>query len=164
MTRNAATISTRLFTLAASALSAQAPPRPRPPETYPMFLQAQYAGLKRNIIGSAEKMPAEHFSFKPSPDVRTYAQLAALNGTRGLTILNWSSETVASTGIGAPLLADGSVVQFTGTPEVYQFSAGALHHVTTYAALAALGGGSIPRIEQLPASYLAAYAVGAPIE
>ena len=74
MTPNAATISTLLFTLAASALSAQAPPRPRPPETYSMFLQAQYAGLKRNIIGSAEKMPAEHFSFKPSPDVRTYAQ------------------------------------------------------------------------------------------
>ena len=74
MTRNAATISTLLFTLAASALSAQAPPRPRPPETYSMFLQAQYAGLKRNIIGSAEKMPAEHFSFKPSPDVRTYAR------------------------------------------------------------------------------------------
>ena len=74
MTRNAATISTLLFTLAASALSAQAPPQPRPPETYSMFLQAQYAGLKRNIIGSAEKMPAEHFSFKPSPEVRTYAQ------------------------------------------------------------------------------------------
>ena len=74
MTRNAASIATLLFTIAASALSAQAPPRPRPPETYSMFLQAQYAGLERNIIGSAEKMPAEHFSFKPSPDVRTYAQ------------------------------------------------------------------------------------------
>ena len=45
MTRNAATISTLLFTLAASALSAQAPP-PRPPETYSMFLQAQYAGAQ----------------------------------------------------------------------------------------------------------------------
>ena len=82
MTRNAATISTLLFTLAASALSAQAPPRPRPPETYSMFLQAQYAGLKRNIIGSAEKMPAEHFSFKPSPDVRTYASNWATSSTR----------------------------------------------------------------------------------
>jgi len=74
MPRNAATISTLLFTIAASSLSAQAPPRPRPPETHSTFLQAQYAGLKRNIIGSAEGMPVEHFSFKPSPDVRTYAQ------------------------------------------------------------------------------------------
>ena len=74
MTRNTATVSTLFFALAASALSAQAPPQPRPPESYSMFLQAQYAGLKRNIIGSAEKMPAEHFSFKPSPEVRTYAQ------------------------------------------------------------------------------------------
>ena len=74
MTRNAATISTLLFAFAASSLSAQAPPRPRPPETYAMYLQGQYAGLKRNIIGSAEKMPAEHYSFKPSPGVRTYAE------------------------------------------------------------------------------------------
>ena len=74
MTRNAATISTLLLIIAASSLSAQAPPRPRPPETYSMFLQAQYAGLKRNIVASAEKMPVEHLSFKPSPDVRTYAQ------------------------------------------------------------------------------------------
>ena len=55
MTRNAATISTLLFTIAASSLSAQAPPHPRPPQTYSMFLQTQYAGLKRNIIGSAER-------------------------------------------------------------------------------------------------------------
>ena len=74
MMRNAGTISTLLFTIAASALSAQAPPQPRPPETYSMFLQGQYAGLKRNIIGSAEGMPVEHFSFKPSPEVRSYAE------------------------------------------------------------------------------------------
>jgi uncharacterized damage-inducible protein DinB len=50
---------------------------PRPPQTYPMFLQGQYATLKRNITGSAEKMPAEHFSFRPSPEVMTYAELIA---------------------------------------------------------------------------------------
>ena len=117
----------------------------------PFFIQAK---------GRAEVYVVEGGTLR---HVRTYAQLAALNGARALTILNWSSETVAATGIGAPLLADGSVVQFTAMPEVYQFSAGALHHVTTYAALSALGGGTIPRIEQLPASYLAAYTVGAPI-
>ena len=82
MTRNTATISTLLFTIAASSLSAQAPPQPRPPQTYAMFLQAQYAGLKRNIVGSAEKMPDEHFSFKPSPDVRTYGSNWATSSTR----------------------------------------------------------------------------------
>ena len=60
-------------TLAASTL-AQAPAQPRPPETLALFLQGQYAMLKRNITGSVEKMPAEHFSFRPTPDVRTYAE------------------------------------------------------------------------------------------
>lgn len=53
----------------------QAPAQPRPPQTYQAFLQGQYASIKRYIIGSAEKMPAEHFSFKPAPEVMTYAGL-----------------------------------------------------------------------------------------
>jgi uncharacterized damage-inducible protein DinB len=60
---------------AAVAVSAQAPPKPRPPQTYPMYLQGQYASIKRYIIGAAEKMPAEHFGFKPAPEVMSYAQL-----------------------------------------------------------------------------------------
>ena len=53
-----------LLILTASYLAAQspAPAQPRPPQTYPAFLQAQYASIKRYIIGSAEKMPAEHFA------------------------------------------------------------------------------------------------------
>jgi uncharacterized damage-inducible protein DinB len=50
---------------------------PRPPQTMTAFLQEQYATLKRNLMGSAEKMPAEHFSFRPTPEVRTYAELFA---------------------------------------------------------------------------------------
>src|SRR6266545_1120462 len=34
-----------------------------------------YEYYKRNIVGAAEKMPAEHFSFKPTPEVRSYAEL-----------------------------------------------------------------------------------------
>jgi uncharacterized damage-inducible protein DinB len=67
-----------LFTVlvvAAVCVSGQTAPEPRPPQTYPMHLQGQYASLKRYIIGAAEKMPAEHFAFKPVPDVMTYAQL-----------------------------------------------------------------------------------------
>jgi uncharacterized damage-inducible protein DinB len=63
--------------LLTSHLPAQspAPAQPRPPQTYPAFLQAQYASIKRYIIGSAEKMPAEHFAFKPAPEVMTYGGL-----------------------------------------------------------------------------------------
>lgn len=64
-----------MLTIDAAAVVAQAPPQPRPPQTFPMFLQGQYATLKRNFQGSAEKMPAEHFSFKPSPEVRSYGEL-----------------------------------------------------------------------------------------
>lgn len=59
----------------ATTLSAQAPAAPRPPNTFPRYLQGQYTTLKRNPTGSAEKMPAEHFAFKPTPEVRTYGQL-----------------------------------------------------------------------------------------
>jgi uncharacterized damage-inducible protein DinB len=62
-----------MLTTASVAAQSPAPAQPRPPQTYPAFLQDQYASLKRNIIGSAEKMPAEHFPFKPAPEVMTYA-------------------------------------------------------------------------------------------
>jgi uncharacterized damage-inducible protein DinB len=34
-----------------------------------------YNYTKRNLIGAAEKMPAEHFIFKPTPEVRTFAEI-----------------------------------------------------------------------------------------
>jgi uncharacterized damage-inducible protein DinB len=64
-----------MLVLTASSLAAQPPAPAQPPQTYPAFLQAQYASLKRYIIGSAEKMPAEHFPFRPAPEVMTYAGL-----------------------------------------------------------------------------------------
>jgi uncharacterized damage-inducible protein DinB len=64
-----------LLTVSSVAAQSPAPAQPRPPQTYPAFLQAQYASLKRNIVGSADKMPAEHFPFKPAPEVMTYAGL-----------------------------------------------------------------------------------------
>jgi uncharacterized damage-inducible protein DinB len=60
-----------LFT---AEISAQTP---RPPQTMAMFLQGQYATLKRNLTGAAEKMPAEHFTFRPTLEVRTYSELFA---------------------------------------------------------------------------------------
>ncbi len=36
---------------------------------------AGYTQIKTIILASADKMPAENFSFKPTPEVRTYAEL-----------------------------------------------------------------------------------------
>ena len=60
-----------MLAIAAVSVSGQAPP----PQTYPIYLQGQYASIKRYIIGAAEKMPAEHFAFKPAPEVMSYAQV-----------------------------------------------------------------------------------------
>jgi uncharacterized damage-inducible protein DinB len=72
-----------VLVMGASAASAQAPTppppqaaaKPRPPQSFPMYLQGQYDTLKRNIMGSAEKMPIEHFAFKPTPEVMSYGRL-----------------------------------------------------------------------------------------
>ena len=37
--------------------------------------QRGYAGLKANILKSADKMPAEDYSFRPTPEVRTFARV-----------------------------------------------------------------------------------------
>lgn len=34
-----------------------------------------YGNVKKFVLGSAEKMPEEHYSFQPTPDVRTFAAL-----------------------------------------------------------------------------------------
>ena len=64
-----------IVVVAVLPLTAQTPAEPRPPQTFPAYLQGQYATLKRNITGSADKMPAEHFAFKPAPEVMSYAEM-----------------------------------------------------------------------------------------
>lgn len=95
--------------------------------------------------------------------VRAYEDLIALNGNRPLRVLKWDQATIEAVGVGAPILADGSVVQFAGRGEVYLFEDGALRHVTAYAKLLELGGGRVPPIEPLPAEYFASYPVGTPL-
>jgi uncharacterized damage-inducible protein DinB len=58
-------------------------------------VQTAYARAKANILKSADKMPAEDFTYKPEPDVRTFARVlnhvteaqahicGAANGTEG---------------------------------------------------------------------------------
>jgi uncharacterized damage-inducible protein DinB len=38
-------------------------------------VQGAYARLKPNILKAAEKMPAEDYSYKPTPDIRTFARV-----------------------------------------------------------------------------------------
>ena len=38
-------------------------------------VQARYAAVKANILKSADNMPAEDYSFKPTPDIRTFARV-----------------------------------------------------------------------------------------
>lgn len=64
----------RILLLAATfalTLSAQAP------LSFIDELKGNYTGIKNNILSSAEKMPEEHYSFKPSPDVRDFGQEVA---------------------------------------------------------------------------------------
>ena len=56
-------------------------------------VQGRYTGVKGFILKSAENMPAENYSYKPTPDIRTFARVVnhvieaqnrscgALNGT-----------------------------------------------------------------------------------
>jgi hypothetical protein len=40
-------------------------------------LKQSYTGIKNNLTKMAEKMPEEHYSFKPTADIRTFGQLIA---------------------------------------------------------------------------------------
>jgi uncharacterized damage-inducible protein DinB len=62
-----------------SGVSAQ---QPAPPATLDVagFLKQQHINIKRNLIGSADRMPDADFHFKPqgtAPEVRTFGQILA---------------------------------------------------------------------------------------
>ena len=60
------------LTLAAGSMSAQAPATKDPISAGEKYL---YGMVKNNILRSAEKMPEENYSYKPTPDVRSFGQL-----------------------------------------------------------------------------------------
>lgn len=69
------------FVAAASAISFAQQSQPSAPaqNANPMSadLKAMYNGVKNNHIRMAEKMPEEHYGFKPTPEIRTFGQLVA---------------------------------------------------------------------------------------
>ena len=54
----------------ATATAAQAPATGPAAE-----VQRSYAAVKGNVLKSADKMPADAFSYKPEPDIRTFARV-----------------------------------------------------------------------------------------
>jgi hypothetical protein len=40
-------------------------------------IKQSYTGVKNNLLKAAEKMPEEGYSFKPTPDIRTFGALVA---------------------------------------------------------------------------------------
>jgi hypothetical protein len=40
-------------------------------------LKQMYTGVKNNLTRMAEKMPEENYSFKPTPDIRSFGELIA---------------------------------------------------------------------------------------
>lgn len=79
--------------LTTRAQSPAAPSTPRTASAPEKDVQRSYEGLKANILKSADKMPAEGYSFRPEPDIRSFARIlnhvteaqlrscGALNGT-----------------------------------------------------------------------------------
>jgi len=65
------------FCLMAMAPIAQAQSTTPTADPQAQTLKQFYNFNKRVIIASAEKMPAEHYGFKPTPKIRSYAELVA---------------------------------------------------------------------------------------
>ncbi|HET9834691.1 MAG TPA: DinB family protein [Vicinamibacterales bacterium] len=59
--------------LMSAVADAQGPPQG--PVGTAVAIQRNYAQLKNNITASAEKLPDADYSFKPTPDVRSFGQL-----------------------------------------------------------------------------------------
>ena len=60
------------FAFSLAVLHAQAPAPSAAAE-----IKQDYNGIKNNLLRSAQKMPEENYSFKPSPDVRSFGEEVA---------------------------------------------------------------------------------------
>ena len=100
-------LATALLSLSTTVVLAQAPatpPTPPAPGVGPE-VQRSYNALKDNILKSADKMPEDLYSFKPTPDIRTFARIlthvveaqvgtcGAVNGTAPADRLKTPAET-----------------------------------------------------------------------
>ncbi len=75
--RSAILITLSALVTGSPSAQAQLFPKPGDPEPATASAIAFYNIGKRNILESAEKMPAEHYSYQPTEDVRTFGQIIA---------------------------------------------------------------------------------------
>ena len=117
---------TAFVLLSATFAAAQAPSSaPAPPPTpvklsAPADVQRSYNGLKTNILKAADKMPADSYSFRPTPEIRTFARVVnhvteaqfrscgTLNGAAPDTLPKVPPETADKAAIVAALQASFS--------------------------------------------------------
>lgn len=78
---------------------------PAGPASAAAEVQRAYAGLKANILKAADKMPGDAYTYKPTPEVRTYARVlnhvteaqlracGAANGTAPASLPSVPAET-----------------------------------------------------------------------
>ena len=115
----AATVVLLSATLVAAQAPSAAPTAPPTPVklTAAADVQRAYNGLKGNILKAADKMPADSYSFRPTPDIRTFARVVnhvseaqlrycgVLNGTSPDALPKVPSETADKAAIVAALQA-----------------------------------------------------------
>ena len=66
-----------VLSLPAALVAQQTPQQPAAPPANPITLSEHglYGFISGAVVRAAEKMPEENYSFKPSPDVRSFGQL-----------------------------------------------------------------------------------------
>jgi uncharacterized damage-inducible protein DinB len=112
---------TLILSTALAAAQAQSPaptPAPTPVKlTAAADVQRGYNALKANILKAADKMPAEDYSFRPTPEIRTFARVVnhvteaqvricgAMNGTAPDALAKVPPETADKAAIVAALQA-----------------------------------------------------------
>ncbi len=110
----AAALCTLGFAGSLLSVQAQAPGGPTGPSAEAM---RAYSGLKANILKAADKMPAEDYAYKPTPEIRTFARVvnhvteaqlracSAVNGTAATALPKVPPETADKATVIAALQA-----------------------------------------------------------
>jgi hypothetical protein len=105
-----------LLSLSTTAVLAQAPATPPTPGPGGE-VQRTYNALKGNILKSADKMPEDLYSYKPTPDIRVFARIlthvieaqvgvcSSINGTAPADRIKTPAETAPKTEIVTALKA-----------------------------------------------------------
>jgi uncharacterized damage-inducible protein DinB len=57
------------------AQTPSAPPQPPQLQELGASVTSLYRSIRKNLIGAAEKMPEEHYGFRPTPDVRSFGEI-----------------------------------------------------------------------------------------